>query len=41
MGVILGQFALLPIEEKSIRFVERTTWVKRIIKFALAVQWFW
>jgi len=37
MDVILGLFALLPIEEKYIRFVERTTWLKQIIKFALGV----
>ena len=35
MGVILGMFALLPIEEKYIRFDEHTTWVKQIIKFAI------
>jgi hypothetical protein len=37
MGVILGQFALLPIEEKYICSVERTTWVEQIIKLALDV----
>ena len=37
MGVILGPFARLPIEEKYIRFVERTTRVKQIIKFAHGV----
>ena len=35
MGVILGMFALLPIEEKYIRFDERTTWLKQIVKFAI------
>src|SRR3972149_55438 len=37
MGVILGMFALLPVEEKYICFDERTTWVKQIIKFVLGV----
>jgi len=35
MGVMLGIFALFPIEEEYIRFDERTTLVKQIIKFAL------
>ena len=34
-GVLIGLFAGLPIEEKFIRFIERTDWVKQIIKFAI------
>lgn len=37
MGVMLGIFALYPVEEKCIRFDEHATWVKQIIKFALGV----
>jgi len=37
MGVMLGIFALYPVEEKYIRFDERTTWVKQIIKCAFGV----
>lgn len=37
MGVMLGIFALYPVEEKYIRFDEHTTWVKQIIKLVLGV----
>ncbi len=35
MGVILGMFAFLPIEEKYVRFDEHATWLKQILKFAI------
>ncbi|MBI5880139.1 MAG: phosphatase PAP2 family protein [Chloroflexi bacterium] len=35
MGVALGMFALLPVEEKTIRFDVRATWARQVVKLAL------
>ena len=37
IGVLLGFYAGLPIEEKFIRFDARTAWWKQIIKFVLGL----